>query len=307
MGYSVTTSFRPAFPAGTLVNGKWNHNAYRVERLLGEGANGKVYLVSRGKRYYALKVGFDAVDHQSEVNALKALSQSSTSFQQTLIDVDDFSWEGTDYPFCVTKYIKGKSLTEYMKQYGSDWIHLIGLNLLRKLSELHASGFVFGDLKAENMIISGYGEVALIDFGGVAAKGRAVKQFTEVYDRGFWNAGTRMADDAYDLFSFAVLMLSVTDRERRFHSVNSLLPQNRNVEWLLDMLKGNALLAPSAPVLRKALTGRYTSSKQALADWRARGSAYRPVRKKPVKGGWIKLCFAASLLMFGAAIYFVLQ
>ncbi|GCL74544.1 serine/threonine protein kinase [Paenibacillus naphthalenovorans] len=300
----MTTLFEPAVPVGAWIQGKWNKNQYRVERLLGEGANGKVFLVSRRKRLYALKIGFDPADHQSEVNALKALTKSSTSFQDMLVEADDFSQEGMDYPFCVMRYIKGKSLTEFIKQYGTDWIPLIGLNLLRKLSELHSSGFVFGDLKAENMIITGYGEVELIDFGGVTAKGRSVKQFTEVYDRGFWNNGSRTADEGYDLFSFAVLLLQVTDRER-FQSVTSILPQTRNVEWLLELLQGCPPLAQAAPLLRKALTGRYDSSKQMLADWRARSLGNGTVHKKPVNGDWIKLCFAASLIVFGATLYLV--
>lgn len=303
----MTTSFELAIPVGAWIQGKWNKNQYRIERLLGEGANGKVFLVSCRKRLYALKIGFDAVDHQSEVNALKALSKSSTSFRNMLVEADDLSREGIDYPFCVMRYIKGKSLTEFIKQYGTDWIPVIGLNLLRKLSELHASGFVFGDLKAENMIITGYGEVELIDFGGVTAKGRAVKQFTEVYDRGFWNAGLRTADEGYDLFSFAVLLLHVTDRERKFQSAPAILPQNRSVEWLFELLKARPQLAPAAPLLRKALTGQYVNSKQMLADWRARSLGNRKVSKKPAKGDWIKLCFAASLIIFGTTVYLVWQ
>ncbi|CAG7649955.1 putative serine/threonine-protein kinase YabT [Paenibacillus solanacearum] len=303
MGYGVTTSFEPAFPAGTLIQGKWNNGQYRVERLLGEGANGRVYLVRKGKQHYALKSGFDPHDHQSEVNALKALSRSSSSFQQFMVDSDDFAYEGKDYPFYVMRYIRGKSLTDFLTENGRDWVHLVGLHLLRKLTELHAGGFVFGDLKAENMIISGYGDTELIDFGGLTAKGRSIKQFTEVYDRGFWNAGTRTADEAYDLFSFAVLLLSVTDRQRRLQGFKAILPQNRNVEALIEMLRDNELLAPAAPVLRKALLGQYAGSRQALADWRARSLAKRPVRKKPVSGGWIKVCFAASLLLFGATVY----
>ncbi|TVY06787.1 protein kinase domain-containing protein [Paenibacillus cremeus] len=303
----MTTSFESAFSAGTLICGKWNKGEYRVERLLGEGANGRVYLVRRGKQLLALKTGFDPLDHQSEVNALKALSKSGASFRQFLVDSDDVSMGGLDQPFYVMRYIRGKTLTEFLKDNGPDWIPLVGLNLLKKLGELHENGFIFGDLKAENMIVTGYGEVELIDFGGVTAQGRAVKQFTEVFDRGFWGAGSRTADHAYDLFSFAALLLSVTDRERRLQSFKSFLPQNRTVEMLLEMLRENRYLASEAPVLRKALLGQYTSTKQAAADWRARSLTRRAVRRKPVRGGWIKICFAASLLLFGATVYMVLQ
>lgn len=182
----MTTSFDQIIQSDTVLTGKWNKAVYQVERLLGEGANGKVYLVKRGKRQYALKLGLDAADLQSEVNALKVLSKSNTSFQNYLLDVDDFHYQGADYPFYVMRYIKGQTISDFIRHNGRDWMGLIGLNILRKLVELHERGYVFGDIKVQNMLVCGYGDVELIDFGGVTAKGRSVKQFTEVYDRGYW-------------------------------------------------------------------------------------------------------------------------
>lgn len=307
MGYGVTTSFEWALPPGSVVQGKWNRNSYQVERQLGEGANGKVYLVRRNKSLYALKIGFDPLDHQSEINALKTISGSSTSYKGFLLESDNFMREGQDVSFCVIRYIRGKSIREYMKQHGRDWLPLIGLHLLRKLNELHSQGFVFGDLKPENVLVCDYGSVELIDFGGSTAKGRSVKQFTEVFDRGFWNAGSRNADEAYDLFAFAVLLLSATDRERTLHGFKTMLPQNRSLGTLLDMLKNVPELEPVAPVLRRALQGQYTSSKQALADWRARSTLKRPKTARPISGKWLKICFAASLVLFGATLYLYWQ
>ncbi|MDQ1910932.1 serine/threonine protein kinase [Paenibacillus sp. GD4] len=303
----MTTSFEPALSAGAIVQGKWNKAQYRVERLLGEGANGKVYLVRFGKQLYALKMGYDALDHQSEVNALKALSKSPTSFSQYLLDVDDFHMEGTDYPFCVVKYIRGQTLGEFLRQNGSDWIRLVGLNLLRKLTELHSQGYIFGDLKLENMIVTGYGDVELIDFGGVTEKGRSVKQFTEVYDRGFWGAGSRKAEESYDLFSFAVLLLASGDTERKLQRYSGFLPQNRQVDLLLEMLGRSPSLAEVAPLIRRMLQGEYATSKQAMQDWRKISLAGKRTKLRGQIGSWLKICFFASLALFAAALFMVFQ
>lgn len=290
--------------AGTLIQGKWNKHEYRIERLLGEGANGKVYLVRRGKLTYALKIGFNAVDHQSEVNALKALSQSDTSFKGYLLDVDDYYYNGQEIPFCVMRYVKGQKMSDFLAERGKDWIYLIGMNLLRKLAELHGQGFVFGDLKVENMLVSGYGDVELIDFGGVTPVGRSIKQFTEVYDRGYWGGGSRSADEAYDLFAFAVLLISGTDTAAiRKQGLKHVLPQNRNVETLLDMLQANRHLGHVEPVLRKALLGQYAQSKAALADWRKQTYPRPALAVRAIRGSWLKLCFAVSLLLFGFTVY----
>jgi serine/threonine-protein kinase len=303
----VTTSYEPVFQKGTVITGKWNKGQYVIEKSLGKGANGKVYLVRKGKMQYALKIGFDTVEHQSEVNALKELSRSSSVFQKYLYDADDFHYAGTDYPFCVIRYIKGQPLKEYLREHGFSWIHMIGLNLLHQLSELHAQGYVFGDLKADNMLVSGYGEVHLIDFGGVTLKGRSVKQFTEAFDRGFWGAGSRVADERYDLFSFAVLLLNVADKERKLSSLKHMLPQNRNVEYLLDMLQGNERLAKVAPFIRRALKGEYVTTKDALADWRAIVFQKDPYPRAAVNMQWLKVCFAASVILFASTLYFYWQ
>jgi serine/threonine protein kinase len=300
----VTTSFDQIIQSDTVLTGKWNKAVYQVERLLGEGANGKVYLVKRGKRQYALKLGLDAADLQSEVNALKVLSKSNTSFQNYLLDVDDFHYQGADYPFYVMRYIKGQTISDFIRHNGRDWMGLIGLNILRKLVELHERGYVFGDIKVQNMLVCGYGDVELIDFGGVTAKGRSVKQFTEVYDRGYWGAGTRSADEGYDMFAFAVLLISSTETEQRMHGIDKLLPQNRNVQMLIDLLKTNPILEPCMPVLQKALLGHYTSSSQVLAAWRRLKFHKRLPASSANRESWLKLGFTVSLLFFGLVVYF---
>ncbi|MCZ8523689.1 MULTISPECIES: protein kinase domain-containing protein [Paenibacillus] len=296
-----------SLPAGFEIQGKWNRREYRIERLLGAGSNGKVYLVREGRKRYALKLGYDTLDHQSEVNALKALSSSSAAFGSLLHDVDDFTRGDSSYPFAVLRYIEGKPLAEFITESGTDWLYVTGLGLLRKLTELHACGFVFGDLKAENIIVSPHGEVGLIDYGGVTAVGRSVKQFTEQYDRGYWGGGSRTADEAYDLFSFAVLMIGTALPEARFRTLAGALPQNRSVDDLVSAMQGSSILAPVAGVLRNALRGTYASSKQMLADWRAR--SLTPARRTVVRAGqgWIPWTFAVSLILFAATVYLVFQ
>ncbi|MNC38603.1 hypothetical protein D3C75_872200 [compost metagenome] len=155
------------------------------------------------------------------------------------------------------------------------------------------------------MLVAGYGMVELVDFGGVTPLGKAVKQFTEIYDRCYWNAGDRSADAAYDLFSFAILCIHVCGSPKAAFS-REILPQNRSVEELLDEAAKDPGCAEYLPFLKKALRGGYTGSGEALEDWRRLVRTRRGIKPvgKPAKDTWIKVGFAASLLLFAATVWY---
>lgn len=298
----MTTWFEEAFRPGSEIRGKWNGRTYVVEGLLGAGSNGVVVLVRRGTARFALKAGHETVDHQSEINSLLAISLTDTSFKNFLIDTDDMTFRGKDISFYVMRYIEGMTISQFIHKRGQDWIYVIGSNLLRKLTEIHKSGYVFGDLKIENMIVSNYGDVDLIDFGGVTPKGRAIKQLTEVYDRGFWNMGERVAEESYDLFSFAILLLKSLDQRKRFAPFINMLPQTRDLDQLTAIMRENPVAAQISPFLQKALRGEFRTSEEAYQYWKKLVSGKR-LAQPALKMPWLKICFAASIFIFGATVY----
>lgn len=298
----MTTWYDDAFRPGLEIQGKWNGHSYVVERLLGAGSNGIVALVRRGTARFALKAGHETVDHQSEINSLLAISLTDTSFKNFLVDADDMTIKGKNISFYVMRYIEGMTISDFLHKRGQDWIYVIGSNLLRKLTEVHKSGYVFGDLKIENMIVSKYGDVDLIDFGGVTPKGRSIKQLTEVYDRGFWNMGERVAEESYDLFSFAILLLKSLDQRKRFTVFSQMLPQNRELDQLTAMIRENQVAAQLAPFLHKALNGEFKTSQEAYQYWKKLVSG-KKMAQPTLKMPWLKICFAASIFIFGATIY----
>jgi serine/threonine-protein kinase len=303
----VTTSYEYKFPPGTPLTGKWNHQPYRVERQLGEGANGRVYLVSQGKQLYALKTGFNPVDLQSEINVLQTLAQTQKKQERYLIDVDDVVLPGGTVSYYVMRYCKGLRMHEYIDTKGSEWFGLIGYNLLCKLGQLHEVGYVFGDLKLENIIVSDYGEVQLVDYGGVTAIGKSVKQYTEIFDRGYWGAGDRMADEGYDLFSFAVLCLHLMHPKEMQAISGKLLPQNRNTEALLILIKGSAALKYVAPSIAHMLSGEHIHTREACIAWRR--TLHQLPKRQPQHDSlrWLKGMFVFSITALITTILFIMN
>ncbi len=305
----MATSFKAELRRGSIVIGKWKQGRYKVERLLGEGANGKVYLVQRDRQFYALKIGFDAVDLQSEINVLHSLAggKSGHAAEPFLYDVDDlYAADGTKYPFYIMRYVRGMQISVYLKQQGTEWFPLAALNLLNKLGRLHDAGWVFGDLKAENVLVADYGHVELVDYGGVTKCGKSVRQFTEIYDRGYWNAGSRSADPGYDLFSFGMLCIQLHE-PRKLHQITAeLLPQNRSTFDLLELVRGSAALRPLAGWLQQAFEGRFQDVREAAAAWKLLMHR-KETRKQQSVPGWLKGLAACSALLLATSVFWLLR
>ncbi|MDP4099195.1 serine/threonine protein kinase [Paenibacillus sp. P96] len=312
----MTTSSDPGLAPGTVITGKWKRGSYVIQRLLGRGANGTVYLVrDAGQgRQYALKLGKDAIDLQSEINVLTTLqTQGKQAAFRTngvpsyLFEVDDFRLKDKDVPFYVMKYVKGEPLHLFIARNGMRWYGVAGLAVLNRLAELHESDWVFGDLKPQNIMVASLGETELIDYGGVTKRGSSVKQFTEWYDRGYWNAGGRSADPQYDLFSFALLTIHILEGDA-LKAAAAKLPQLRSISELTGIIARSRALRPYAGWLVSALRGEHKNTRRAALAWShlAESGGGKDTGRKH-KSRWLGYAFTASLVMLAGAIWMALR
>lgn len=312
----MTTSSDPGLAPGTVILGKWKRGSYVIQRMLGRGANGTVYLVrdARQGRQYALKLGKDALDLQSEINVLTTLqNQGKQAALQTngvpsyLYEVDDFILKDRDVPFYVMKYVKGEPLHLFIARHGAQWYGVAGLGVLNRLAELHESGWVFGDLKPQNIMVASFAETELIDYGGVTRTGNSVKQFTEWYDRGYWNAGGRSADPQYDLFSFALLTLHILEGDA-LKAAAAKLPQLRSISELTGIIARSRALRPYAGWLSSALRGEHKNTRRAALAWsQLAGAGGQKAAGRKNKPHWLGFAFAASLVLLAGAIWMALR
>jgi serine/threonine protein kinase, bacterial len=237
--------------AGDEIRGKWNHLRYRVRRRLGFGATGAVYLAESSAGMVALKIGHDQMSITSEVNVLKRFSKvQGKVLGPSLIDVDDWQTQRDTYPFYCMEYLKGETLFEFMKGRSSEWAGILLVQLLTDLHTLHQAGWAFGDLKPDNLLVTGppY-RIRWIDVGGTTIMDRSIKEYTEFFDRGYWGKGSRKAEPSYDLFSAAMVMINLA-HPSRFTKKND--PDKQLQEKI-----ASPQLKPFSPILEKALNGKY--------------------------------------------------
>ncbi|MDT8862660.1 phosphotransferase [Alkalihalobacillus sp. MEB130] len=270
--------------SGTKIVGKWHSHPYQIIRPLGAGATGSVYLAESAQGRVALKVGMDSMSITSEVNVLKHFSKvQGQILGPSLLDVDDLVTPEGTFPFYVMEYLKGTELTEYMQNKGAEWLGILMIQLLGDLDRLHTAGWVFGDLKPDNVLVVGPpARIRWIDVGGTTLIGRSIKEYTEFYDRGYWAQGSRKAEPSYDLFAVAMMMINCA-YPRRFEKQGE-----KPLLFLKQRIEEKALLLPYKDVILKALQGKYTDAVEMRKDMVkavSKSTSYKhiPVKEKTKK------------------------
>jgi serine/threonine protein kinase len=167
--------------SGDDLVGSTLNNTYTVEKLLGEGGMGRVYLARHARieqKRVAIKVlhsefaGRDEVlqRFQREAEAAAAISHPNVV---TVLDIDVTP---RGMPYLVCEYLEGVDLSEYLKDAKRlDVVDALSITrqLCRGLGAAHARGVVHRDLKPANVFLVG-------DF----SKGAPQRLFAKILDFG---------------------------------------------------------------------------------------------------------------------------
>ncbi|MBI2520341.1 MAG: serine/threonine protein kinase [Bdellovibrio sp.] len=151
-------------------------NRYQIEKLIGEGGMGKVYLakqISVG-RDVAVKILLsdrpqaenDLIRFQREAMTVGQLQHPNT------VKLYDYGETESGALFMAMEYIQGKTIRDYVKagrKFTIDEVSAITKQILRSLREAHEHGIIHRDLKSSNiMLTEDFGEkdfVKVLDFG----------------------------------------------------------------------------------------------------------------------------------------------
>ncbi len=283
---------------GDVIRGKWTGHMWRVEREIGRGANGIVYLVTGAIGQAALKFA-DSASVASETNTLKSLERvRGTSPGPFFIEADDAEKEGRIYPFYIMEYISGPMLHTFMINKKKEWAFVLLIRLLDFLGPLHQASKIMGDLKPENFIVADSShKIRAVDMGGITKQGRSVKEYTSLYDRAAWQAGTRKAEPSYDLFAVAVLTAALVEKKRTQEALG-------DVEKLAGIIDSSPVLCLAGPVLKKAIRSEYHDAQLMKKDllYCITGKKTPTRKRKPKKSSkkWVVFAgaFAIIFVMF---------
>lgn len=214
------------------VRGRWSRKTYILLKRLGKGGVGEIYLVADDYgRSYAMKISEDLVSITKEFANLEKFS--GMCFVPKVYELDDFEKNNKVYHFFIMEYIEGYTLRDAITKekltFGNklDIVRIVA----NALKELNDHGYVYTDLKYENIMIDRrHGLLRLIDLGSITPIGGRVREYTPMYDRSNWNSGSRTADLSYQVFAIIMLLISMLLNR----DVN---PEKEQLEKVMDRLE----------------------------------------------------------------------
>lgn len=149
-----------------LVKREISH--YRIERLIGEGGMGKVYLAEDIKlnRRVALKVLPEAlVGDKDRLRRFEREAQAASALNHpNILTVHEFG-DDDGIHFIATEYVEGETLRDKLKDIDTREALEVAIQVASALSAAHDAGITHRDIKPENIMIRSDGYVKVLDFG----------------------------------------------------------------------------------------------------------------------------------------------
>ena len=288
---------------GNIIVGKWNQRHYKILSKLGEGGIGAVYRVVDldSGTVCALKISSDMQSITKEYEKLRDFQQLDAI--PTVGELDDWVQNEEKMHFFSMEYIRGCDLKKYIRSRKISIQTVIGITLIIGgiFSKFHQRGYVFGDLKLENLMLDEVkGSIRIIDLGGVTAMGKGIKEFTPLYDRASWNMGLRRADEAYDLFSLNMLLA--------FLLLGEKMPNiSHGIERVRDGLVQAGLPSPLLRLMEKVLYQKKVSMNHYLKQLRKlydQRLAFDHRYRISIRDLRINLVLGGSIFLFLLIIWF---
>jgi serine/threonine-protein kinase len=143
---------------GTTLNG-----TYRIERILGSGGMGRVYLASHtriGQKRVAVKVLHDEHARNAQVLARfqREAETAAAVSHPNVVTVLDIDRTPQGLPYLVCEYLEGVELGEHLRNVGkleTGFALHVARELCKGLAAAHRSGVIHRDLKPQNIFLVG--------------------------------------------------------------------------------------------------------------------------------------------------------
>ena len=146
-------------------------DSFTIERVLGRGAFGKVFLVTKKDtgHLYAMKVlKKEMLEQRNQITNTKTEREIMGGVDHPFIVQLRFAFQTADKLYMLMDFINGGELFFHLRRaqrFTEEKTRFYAAEVLVALNYLHSLGVVYRDLKPENVLIDSEGHIKLTDFG----------------------------------------------------------------------------------------------------------------------------------------------
>ncbi len=216
---------------------------YRVERLLGQGAMGSVYLARDPELHRAVAIktvrdlGLEEDRLASFLERFRNEARAAARLSHpAIVAVYDVGEDEAVGPYLVFEYVAGSTLKHILRGRGplppADVVKL-GRQLASALDTAHAAGVIHRDIKPDNILVSAAGDAKLADFGVARVPDAALTKEGQFLGTPCYAAPETLDEARYgphsDLFSFAAVLYEAVTAVRAFPGDDAISVAHRVV------------------------------------------------------------------------------
>ncbi len=214
---------------------------YRVERRLGQGGFGAVYLAMDEElhRRVAIKVpkrlaAAQVAEYREEAQKLAWLEHPGVVPIYTIGHTDEFP------VFLVTKFIEGGTLAEWAQRERPDYLTVARViaEVAEALHATHNKGIFHRDIKPANILMDAQGKPFLADFGLALKEGHGQDAAPEILGTPAYMSPEQAAGEGHrvdgqtDIFSLGVVLYELLAGMRPFRASEKLAPREQQSQLL---------------------------------------------------------------------------
>ncbi|MDH3725959.1 MAG: serine/threonine protein kinase [Myxococcales bacterium] len=293
---------------------------YRIERLLGSGSMGHVYLARDADldRPVAIKTLRDVnLDEESRRVFLSRFQNEARAAARlhhpNIVQIFDVGDDPKHGPYLVFEYVPGDTLKQQLRKMGPlprEQLLPVAQQIADALATAHAAGVIHRDLKPENLLITDNGQVKLADFGIARIPNADLTKEGQFLGTPCYAAPETLLKGEYsektDLFSFGAVLYEAASGERAFPGAEAIVVA-QNVMYNdptppSETNRGAAIPIQVDQVIMRALSkdpgGRFASARTIVSALREAYAGKAP-RKSGHRRRGIPMIF---VLLVGTAL-----
>ncbi len=252
---------------------------YRVEKKLGAGGMGEVYLAQDMKLGRPVAIKFLALamcaEQSFKERFLREARSAAKLSHPNIITIHEVS-EYQDRPFIAMEYIKGRPLTSVIRDDSPELFAAVGIvvQVAQALQVAHENGIVHRDIKPDNIIVGENGQAKVLDFGLALENGEShlTRPGTALGTAGYMSpeqARGEPVDHHGDIFALGVVLYEMLTGLSPFLRDN--LPASLHAVIYEDARPAHEV-SPEVPVslssiIHKAISKSPASRYQSAADF----------------------------------------